>query len=194
MNGPPRQLGLNTAGGDPGGLKLPGAIRRPVDLGSVLQSVATDPWSYLPLLFAYTVASTLILPIPEEIGLLNPFIPWYYLVLVLGAGKTVGAALVYPLGGRVGVALERWIARWPWAASWYAWVQRQVGRYGYPALFALLAVPFMTDTAPVYAFSIANPAEGPGRMRFGGFLTANFLAGITRGFLFLAVPLYFGWS
>lgn len=165
-----------------------------MDLGSLLEAFASDPWTYLPLLFVYTVVSTLFLPIPEEIGLLNPFIPWYYLVLVLGAGKTVGAALVFPLGGRIGTEVERWIVRLPWAAKWYAWMQRQVGRFGYFALYALLAIPFMTDTLPVYAFAVANPAEGEDRMRAGGFLSVNFLAGITRGTLFLALPLYFGWS
>ena len=165
-----------------------------MDFGSTLQAFASDPWTYLPLLFAYTLLSTLILPIPEEIGLLNPFIPWYYLVLTLAAGKTVGAALVFPLGGRIGREVEKWIERAPWAARWYAWIQRQVGRFGYLALYGLLAIPFMTDTLPVYAFSVANPREGPTRMRMGGFLSVNLLAGVTRGMLFLALPVYFGWS
>lgn len=166
-----------------------------MDLIGFLQSLAEDPWAYGTVFLLYTIATTVILPIPEEIGLLNPYIPWYWLVLVLGIGKTIGAALVYPLGGRIEKEVRAWTARWPWLARWYDWVEKGVGRYGYWALFGLLAVPFMTDTAPVYAFTILNPQDDDKRrLRFVPFLIVNLAAGLTRGVLFLVVPLELGWS
>lgn len=179
-----------------------------VDPIELLLSVAEDPWVYLPLFFLFSVAATVFLPVPVEVGLLNPFVPWFGLVLVLAAGKAIGAVIVLPLGDRVGDRLVREAARYPRLARLYARVEAWTGRWGYGALFALQSIPFMTDTAPLYAFSTLHSMEGgtgPGAggaphrpyrqtLRLGPFVAVSFAAGLVRGTLFLAVPIGLGWS
>lgn len=148
------------------------------------------------------------LPIPEEIGLLNPLLPFWYVVLVLAIGKAVGAMIIYPIGGRAGDLLEAWTARWPYLRRLWPPTRRIVARYGYVGLFTLLAIPFMTDTLPVYVFAMLNaPANGPPapagptsrpavlarRLRLTPFVSVCFVAGLARGFLFLAIPVWLGW-
>ncbi len=164
-----------------------------MDLTSFLDSFLGDPWTYGPVLLLYTIAATVFLPIPEEVGLLDPFLPWYLLVLILAVGKTIGAALIYPLGDRLGRVTTRWVERLPWLAPWFDRLQGLVGRYGAYALYAILSIPFMTDTLPIYAFALLNPPKGERRIAWLPFLSANFFAGLTRGTLFLAVPLLLGW-
>lgn len=177
-----------------------------IDWLAPLDAVAESPVLYLPLLFAFTVLATIVLPVPVEVALLNPFLPPASLILVLAAGKAVGAAFVFPLGGRIGDALRSQVARFPRFARFYGWVERFVGRRGYVALFLLLSVPFMTDTAPLYAFTMLNPsrtrksfdeprsvAHEPRGLVLGPFVAVNFAAGVVRGTLFLVIPLLLGW-
>lgn len=192
------------------------------DLTALLLAFVEDPWIYSAIFFLFVVAATVILPIPEEIGLLNPFLPFWLLVVILALAKGVGALIVYPIGGAAGDQIRRWSSRWPWFDRGYLRVETWVGRYGYWALFGLLAIPFMTDTVPVYAFAALNPRahEGepdggsgtPGRSAAGAratdatpipdrrrrfrplpFVVVNILAGAVRGLLFLSIPLVLGW-
>ena len=181
-----------------------------VDWISWLLAVADDPYLYLPLLFVYAVLATVILPIPEEVGLLNPYLPPVALVLTMALGKAVGGALIFPLGERIGQQLERTASRWPRVSRLYRWTSELVGRRGYYALFGLLCIPFMTDTAPVYAFAVLNPrketptppgAATPPRgtrarraLEWGPFVLVNLAAGIVRSVAFLAIPLALGWK
>ena len=160
----------------------------------LLESFAADPWTYLPLLLVFSVSATVFLPIPEEVGLLNPLLPWYVLVLVLALGKAVGAVLVLPAGARMGREISRWISRFPRLAPAYSWIERTVETYGYSATFGLLCIPLMTDTVPVYAFSILHPQHSLDRGRVITFAALNFGAGLVRGTVFLLLPLSFGWK
>ncbi len=174
---------------------------------SWLLASAEDPYLYLPLLFLFATLAAVLLPVPVEIGLLNPFLSPVLLVLVASAGKAFGGALVFPLGRRIGSRLEREMARSPRAARVHGWVERLVGAYGYWALFGLLSVPFMTDSIPVYVFSILGPtdrsgapsaaAAGSGRRvhgwRVGPFVAVNFAAAVVRCSAFLVVPWLLGW-
>lgn len=177
-----------------------------VDWLAPLDAVAENPLLYLPLLYVFALLSTLILPIPVEIGLLNPFLPFPSLILVLALGKASGSALVFPLGRRLGDEIRARIERFPRFALLYAWVERWIERGGYAALFLMLAIPFMTDTAPLYAFTILHPGSpgakpgdplpstrGARALLLGPFVAVNFAAGVVRGSLFLAIPLLLGW-
>ncbi|HEX7392078.1 MAG TPA: hypothetical protein VF374_03920 [Thermoplasmata archaeon] len=72
--------------------------------------------------------------------------------------------------------------------GWIRWLMRKsdafVRRYGYPAMFLIMAIPGMVDTVPLYVFSILNK-EGQ-IMTLKGFVITNILAGITRaGLIYL---------
>ena len=181
-----------------------------VDFVGILESIAQSPELYLPVLFVFVVLATVALPIPVEVGLLNPYLPFWWLLLVLAAGRALGGWLVYPLGERIGTGVDRWVRRSARAGRLWDWVGAFVGRYGYFGLFALLSIPFMVDTATIYAFAILNPAPGARgpteggsaprpsperpRLRLGPFTMANALAGFARGALFLAIPVALGWK
>ena len=180
-----------------------------MDLLTILTDAAADPWVYLPLLFVFSAAATVALPVPVEIGLLNPLIPPLPLIVVLGLGKAVGALLVLPLGAWVGGRIERELARYPRFAVIFARLRHWIAHWGYLALFAILSIPFMSDTAPIYAFSTMTGAApdpaapsvtsaGSNRpratpMRRGPFVLVSFVAGMVRGSLFLAIPVLLGW-
>ncbi len=174
-----------------------------------LVTAAEDPLVYLPLLFAYALLATVLLPIPVEFGLLNPFLSPVLLILTVAAGKAAGGALVFPLGTKIGEQIERYLERFPRLEGPYRWIERVTSRHGYWALFAFLSIPFMTDSVPVYVFSILNPRapptpattpsppppSGPRRrvLRLGPFVAVNFVAALVRCSLFLLVPLSLGW-
>ncbi|MBU0623601.1 MAG: hypothetical protein KJ672_02020 [Candidatus Thermoplasmatota archaeon] len=74
-----------------------------VDLGGILDQLMayldanqTDPWTYLLILFIFSVAAAVFLPLPVEIGLIwNPGLFFPVKALVLGLGKGVGAIAVF---------------------------------------------------------------------------------------------------
>ncbi len=181
-----------------------------MDWLSWLIPLAENPWIYLPLLFVYAVLAAVLLPIPVELGLLDPFVSPVLLVLTVGAGKALGGALVFPMGARMGASIERYLVRFPRLIRPYRWIEASIGRHGYGALFAFLSIPFMTDSVPVYAFAILNPRVPPvvapallrrqptRRLRkaltFGPFVAVNFAAALVRCTVFLALPLSLGWT
>lgn len=73
-------------------------------------------------------------------------------------------------------------ARGAMSWGWIRWMMRGseklVRRYGYPAMFVIMAIPGMIDTVPLYIFSILNK-EGT-LMTVRGFVLTNIAAGITR--------------
>lgn len=155
------------------------------------------------------ILATIVLPIPVELGLLNPYLPAWWLLLVLAGARGVAAWLVFPFANWIGGQLDRWASRSARAAGVLRWVQERVGRHGYWALLAILSIPFMVDTAAIYTFTLLNPRRrglppassqpaeevlAPHRLRLGRFTAVNVLAGFIRGFLFLTIPFAFGWK
>jgi membrane protein YqaA with SNARE-associated domain len=77
-----------------------------VDLGGILDQLMdyldanqTDPVTYLLILFIFSVAAAVFLPLPVEIGLIwNPGVFFPVKALVLGLGKGVGAVAVFYIG------------------------------------------------------------------------------------------------
>jgi len=169
-----------------GAFYYPHRIRRRgpvVDLIQVLNDAYNTPWLYMLLAFVYAVLVALILPIPIEIALLLPLIDgrWGYLTgiaLAIAAGKTVGAWLIFLLGLNLEGSVRKWSERWSLARWFVAKAEKFVGRTGYTGLYLLLSVPMMSDTIPIYVYSVFNE-EGKALER-NMFLIANFLAAVNR--------------
>lgn len=154
-----------------------------VDLLQVLNDTYNTPWLYMLLAFAYAVLVAIVLPIPIEIALLPPLLDgrWGYLTgiaIAMAAGKTVGAFLVFVLGLNVEGSVRKWSNRWRLAAWFVVKAEKFVAKTGYPGLYILLSIPLMSDTIPIYVYSIFN-AEGKTLER-NMFLLSNFLAALNR--------------
>lgn len=141
---------------------------------------------YLVALFLYSIATAVALPIPVELFLvfyagIHPIVK----AVVLGLGKAVGAILVFHVGARVNPWIERWMGRHSFAAKILTPLEKFVRRTGWIGLMILLAIPFMSDTAVNYFYSLLNEeGRAISRWRFVG---ANLVGGIVRALLVLLV-------
>lgn len=144
---------------------------------------------YLSITFGFSVLVAIVLPVPIELVLLAPLLgqEWGYLgaiVFAMASGKTVGAWAIFYLGVRVEDNIRRWSERYKIAARLVKWCERFVRRTNYIGLYVLLSIPLMSDTIPLYLYSLFNE-EGKALDR-RAFLISNFLAAWTRaGFLVL---------
>ncbi len=86
------------------------------------------------------------------------------------------------------------LARSPKAAAaprwgWLRWLavksEKFTRKYGVLAMYAIMSIPGMIDTIPLYVFSIINKDRTLIRLR--DFALANFLAGINRAFIIFAL-------
>ena len=153
------------------------------DFINLLLNAYGNPYIFLPLVFVYAILIALILPIPIELSLVAPVVnhQWDYLVgisLALAAGKTVGAWLIFVLGVRVENSIRWWSARWRFAKWFVDKADLFVQKTGYLGLYLLLSIPLMSDTIPIYLYSLFNK-EGKALER-NLFLGANFFAAINR--------------
>ncbi len=155
---------------------------------AVLLETMRNPWVFLPLLFLYSVGVALILPVPIEIALL-PFItdpPMYSMAIVaIGSGKATGSWLVFLLGLHIEDNIRRLSAKFRIVALFVRGCTKLVARTSYLGLFALLTTPFMSDTIPIYAYSLLNHEGNLMNMRY--FVMTNFLAGIDRGIILFLI-------
>lgn len=146
-----------------------------------LESLAHDPVAFSAALYAYAVAATVFLPFPVEIALFfSGETPIAVTALVLGAGKATGSVIVFYLGDKLSGGLERWIG----TTKAFKWLERFVERTRYFGLYILLSIPGMFDTVPLYLFALFNRR---GLMHLRHFVLTNFLAGITRATVTLAL-------
>jgi len=148
------------------------------DLMAFLEQNQADPVVYLLILFVFSVLVAVVLPIPIEIALIwNPSVPYVLKAAVLGAGKGVGSLAVFALGLKVEPVVRKW-SKYRTFKVILDKCEAFVARYGYVALYVILSIPLMTDTIPIYLFSIFNK-EGTA-MEWRLFGLVNFFAGITR--------------
>lgn len=147
-----------------------------------------DPAVFLPLLFLYSVAVALVLPVPVEIALL-PFLsnPGMYgvAVLVIGSGKATGSWLIFLFGMHIEEGMQRLTNRFRFVRWFVRLCTRFVARTSYLGLFALLSTPFMSDTIPIYAYSVFNNHGEFLHLRY--FVFTNFIAGVDRGIILFLV-------
>jgi membrane protein YqaA with SNARE-associated domain len=161
-------------------------------LTDLLSEYQADPATYLLIFFLFCVAAAIILPIPIEIFLvIDPAVPFVFKALVMGLGKGTGAMGVYFIGAKIEETILKF-AKW----RWFNWLlvksEAFVRRYGYFAMYIIMAIPGMVDTIPLYIFSILNK-EGE-LMTLRGFVIVNILAGTTRAFLIYAIVTWLGWD
>lgn len=155
-----------------------------------LESVASDPVAYLVIFYIFCVLAAIILPIPVEFGLfLNPEVNILIKALVLGLGKATGAFLIFYLGIKVEGPIRLWSRKWEWFRKFVDLMDRFVCKTRYIGLYILLSIPLMTDTVPIYLFSVFNK-EGK-TLKPNWFTLTNFLAGITRALVVYIVFLVF---
>ena len=135
-------------------------------------------------LFLYAIAAAVVLPIPVELLLLlYPDLNPAFKAIALGLGKAVGAIVVFFVGNKVNPYIERWMDRHPIGKRVLKVLEAFVRRTGWVGLMILLAIPFMSDTAVNYFFSLLN-GEGHAISRWH-FVLANLIGGIVRAYLFL---------
>jgi len=165
------------------------------DLGRLLGDAYNNPLAYTSLTFLYAIAVAIVLPFPIEVALVLPLFEkkWALLAglaIALAAGKTLGAWLIFLLGVNVEGPVRRWSQRWRFAAWFVAKAERFVAKTGNLGLYVLLSIPGMTDTIPLYVYSIFN-ADGKAidqRMYLG----ANFLAALNRVALLVLIFVVIG--
>jgi len=169
-----------------------------VDLIQILLDSYNTPWIYMLLAFGYAILVAIILPIPIEIALVKPLEDQNFGFLLgtglaIAAGKTVGAWLIFVLGLNIEGSIKKWSVRWRVAAWIVTKAEKLVRKTGYAGLYLLLSIPLMSDTIPIYVYSVFN-AEGKALER-NMFLLANFLAALNRvailgAIYFLAKPFF----
>jgi membrane protein YqaA with SNARE-associated domain len=160
------------------------------ELMDFLEANSADPVTYGIVLFIYTIAATVFLPIPVEVALvLNPGTSVIYKALILGFGKAVGSIIVYYIGAGVGSGIQKYSESWGWFRVLVKWSNWMVERFQYVGLYVLLSIPGMLDTIPVYLFSVFNK-EGVLELKY--FALVNFLAGITRALAIIFLLEEFG--
>jgi membrane protein YqaA with SNARE-associated domain len=163
-----------------------------------------EPRVLLPVLFLYSILIAVVLPIPVELVLINPAFsdPAFFAAaaLTIGAGKAVGAFLIFHLGVNLEGGIRRWSERLRFFALLVRFCEWLVRKTNYVGLYLLLSIPFMTDTAILYIYALFNPPADPQKAGAGGerhalrlapFILTNFLGGVTRVALFLFVFLQF---
>lgn len=169
------------------------AVGNPVglyeDFLGVVNAAYNNAAAYLSITFGFSVLVAIVLPVPIEVVLIAPILEqrWGYLLAVIfamAAGKTVGAWAIFYLGLRVEGSIRRWADRYKWIDRFVEWCERFVRKTNYIGLYVLLSIPLMSDTVPLYLYSLFNE-EGKALDR-RAFLISNFLAAWTRaGFLVL---------
>jgi len=167
------------------------------DFIGFLRSTYDTPFAYLTITFAFAILVAIILPIPIEVALVFPILQqrWDYLAAVTAAmaiGKTVGAWLIFYLGLRIEGNIRHWSERYTIARRVVNWCERFVRKTNYYGLYILLSIPLMSDTIPLYLYSLFNE-EGKTLNR-RAFLISNFLAAWTRAgflvFIYLAFDMF----
>jgi hypothetical protein len=143
-----------------------------------LESLANSPVEYAIVLYLYSIATAIILPIPVEIGLfLAPSLGILTKSLIVAAGKATGCIIVFYLGLKVEQSIRLWSENVFFIGWFVRFVEWFVSKTRYWGLYFLLSVPFMPDTITIYLYSLFNKDE---IMAPNYFVVVNFLAAINR--------------
>jgi membrane protein YqaA with SNARE-associated domain len=166
-----------------------------VDLIAVLNDLIGNPYLFFPLLFLYSILVAIILPIPIEIALIWPllegdFVLFAGAILTMAIGKTVGSWAIFFLGIKVEDNIRKWSEKYRFWRKFVELMIRFVRRTRHYGLLILLSIPLMTDTVPIYIYSLFNE-EGE-IMQRSIFLGINFVAALIRGALIALIFIAFG--
>jgi len=145
----------------------------------------TDPILYSILLFLYSIAATVALPIPVEAALffnLNQNV--FSKALMVAMGKAIGSVAVLWIGGGIGGLMESRLMTNNLSKLVINFCKWLVFKFHYIGLYIILSIPLMVDTVPLYLFSIFNEK---GLMRPKPFAYVNFMAAINRVLIIMIV-------
>ncbi len=158
-----------------------------------LLDTLTEPYLFLPLLFVYSILVAVVLPTPVEVALV-PLLtqPALYGVaaVTIGLGKAAGSWMIFLVGLRADKLIKKTSAKNSHAKRFVDWCIRFVSKTKYVGLFALLALPFMSDTVPLYVYSLFNHEGAALSAHY--FIVTNFLAGVNRALIVLIAILALG--
>lgn len=131
-------------------------------------------------LFFYSLATSIFLPTPFEILLSNArsALGVFWTVVVAAVAKTAGSWVVLMMGDKANEGLATLLERKPLLKRMFKAVERFAQRFGYFAVFVLFAIPFMSDTAPLFVLAVL-------KMRKSLFLTVTFAAIVARSLLYI---------
>ncbi|MFQ5552347.1 MAG: hypothetical protein ACE5EW_01250 [Thermoplasmata archaeon] len=153
----------------------------------------SDPMVFLPLLFVYSILVAVILPTPVEVALV-PLLTqpafWAIAAVTIGGGKAAGSFVVYHIGKRADKVIHKASSRRSLGKRFRDLCVRFVAKTRYVGLYLLLSLPLMTDTVPLYVYSIFND-QGE-LLHAPTFVFTNFLAGVTRAVLLLIILVALG--
>lgn len=152
--------------------------------------VRSSPVVLLALVFVYAVVVAVFLPFPAEVVLVvplvlpfSPVLSFALVILIAASGKAAGSLVALRIG--YGVSHSDRVVRLYERIPRYERFKRQtltdfVRRYQYLGLAIALSIPFLPDTAPIYAFSVLdnNPSL---------FAVAAFVGTIVRLLLILSL-------
>ena len=164
-----------------------------MNLIDILLGAMGNPVTYSIIFFIYVILAALILPIPVEIGLFNPFMNSLCLILILAIGKGVGAAIAFEIGARARGILKKKSIGTQLTKKIVILCERFVIRFGYYGLFIIMSTPLMIDSVSLYLFSLSNPKDEDKRaMTRRWFVLINIGAGALRGTIILSVAYLVG--
>lgn len=154
-----------------------------VTVGVVLAIVnrgALGTYQSVYSLFFYSLATSIFLPTPFEILLSNArdHLGVFWTVTVAAIAKTAGAWIVLMLGDKANEGLETLLEKRAFLRKVFNAMERFAQKYGYFAVFVLFAIPFMSDTAPLFVLAVL-------KMRKSIFLAVSFLAIVARSLLYI---------
>jgi membrane protein DedA with SNARE-associated domain len=154
-----------------------------VSVGVVLAIVNRDAlgtYQSVYSLFFYSLATSIFLPTPFEILLSNArdHLGVFWTVTVAAVAKTAGAWIVLMLGDKANEGLQTLLEKRAFLRRIFEGMERFAQRFGYFAVFALFAIPFMSDTAPLFVLAVL-------KMRKSIFLAVTFLAIVARSLLYI---------
>jgi membrane protein YqaA with SNARE-associated domain len=164
-----------------------------MDFIEILTQSFQNPFLYSLIFFIYSVLAAVILPIPVEIGLFNPYIHPALLIGILGIGKGVGAGIVFIIGTNVRSLLKKFNSSTPFLTKILFYCEQFVRKYGHIGLFIIMSIPLMFDSVSLYLFSLLNPKEGTGKHALAKrrFILINIAAGIVRGSIIIIIAMFF---
>ena len=159
-----------------------------MDLIGFLLDLMTDPFTYGIVFFIYVILAAIILPIPVEIGLFNPYFHPIGLIIILAIGKGIGAFIVFHIGGGLRRTMKKWSIGPSFTKKIIDACETFVKRYGYIGLFIIMSIPLMVDSITLYLFSLLNPkTNGRSAMQGRFFVLINIAAGFVRGSIILGL-------
>lgn len=131
-------------------------------------------------LFFYSLATSIFLPTPFEILLSNAVddLGVFWTVLVAAVAKVAGSWIVLLMGDKANEGLATLLEKKPFLKRLFRTLERFAQRFGYFAVFVLFAIPFMSDTAPLFILAVL-------KMRKSIFLAVTFAAIVVRSLLFI---------